>query len=849
MAPLPRLETNPCFQTPGGEVTEICKTDAAPCEKLALVAVEGAVFHYDRPFSYRVPPSLLGKAEPGVRVVVPFGAGNRGRQGVILELCPIGKDDGALKPLMEVCDEEPLISSELLGLAGWMKERFYCTLFEALRLMMPAGLNLRVTKSYALSPGFTLENALLLTRDEENAVELLRRRRTPMERSKLLKALGLASDVRLPEELTARGILTENGGVSEKDARATILMLRLSEAADGTPEEPPLKLTASQKRVVDALRQFGAASQKETCYYAGVTAAVVRTLVHKGVLEQYEKRLFRNPYQAAPREEQKPVLSPVQKTAYERLLKQYGRHEASAALLYGVTGSGKTLVFLSLIENVLAEGRGVIVLVPEISLTPQAVQRFTARFGSGVAVLHSGLSVGERLDEWERARSGQARVVVGTRSAVFAPVRDLGLIILDEEQEHTYKSESAPRYHARDVARYRCAKADAMLLLASATPSVESFYMASQGRYSLVRLDERYGGATLPRVVVVDMKQQLAAGRASPISETLEKELACNLKRGEQSILLLNRRGYSTYIFCADCGETLTCPNCSISLTYHAANGRLMCHFCGYSEAPRKVCPKCGSRHLQYSGTGTQKLEQALNELFPTARVLRMDTDTTLAKFSHEKILKRFENEGYDILLGTQMVAKGLDFPRVTLVGVLSVDGMLNMNDFRASERTFALLTQVVGRAGRGGLQGRAVVQTFTPEHRVLLLAARQDYDVFYGEEIRLRKMLLYPPFCKLCEVCFSGPSRETAAKGAEEFNTLLHKASAEQPRMPLRVYGPAPAGIVKAGGRYRYRLLLKCADTKAFREMMANLLCVFGRMPCAKKCAAYIDMNPLSIL
>lgn len=833
-----------------GEVCDISRNAAAPLEQLALVAVEGAAFHFDKPFSYRVPAQLAEKALPGARVVVPFGSGDRGRQGIILALETDGAEKKKLKPLLEVTDKNPLISSELLSLAVWMKEHFYCTLFDALKQMLPAGLSIRLTKTYTLSPSFDRENVLLLDGDEERAVEYLRRRRTPAERGRLLKALGLAESSRLPETLVLRGILCEAGALEEKNAQATVTMLRLAVQDTAEPEAPAQrKLTPAQKRVMDVLEQFGSASMKETCYYAGVTPAVIKLLLKKGAVEQYEKRVFRNPYRKAAPEAETPVLSARQQEAFETLRAQYERHTASAALLYGVTGSGKTLVFMSLIETVLAEGRGVIVLVPEISLTPQAVARFTSRFGDKVAVLHSGLSIGERMDEWERVRSGAARVVVGTRSAVFAPVAGLGLIIMDEEQEHTYKSESSPRYHARDIARYRCAKSHAMLLLASATPGVESFYAAQRGRYSLVRLDERYGDAVLPEVAVVDMKRELANGNLSPVSERLLRELRLNIKRGEQSILLLNRRGYHTYIYCGDCGETLTCPHCSISLNYHAANGRLMCHYCGYSTTVKTTCPKCGSTHLKYSGTGTQKLEETLSELLPGVRLLRMDTDTTMAKYSHEKILNRFEKEGCDILIGTQMVAKGLDYPNVTLVGVLSVDQMLYMNDFRATERTFSLLTQVIGRAGRGGLRGRAVIQTQTPEHRVLCLAARQDYDAFFREEIGLRKLLLYPPYCSLCEICFSGPTQQAAEGGAQAFYRLLAQAASGKKDMPLRILGPAPAGVMKAGGRYRYRILLKCRDAKPFREMMAQLLRDYGRLKCAKTAAAYIDMNPLSII
>jgi primosomal protein N' (replication factor Y) len=492
---------------------------------------------------------------------------------------------------------------------------------------------------------------------------------------------------------------------------------------------------------------------------------------------------------------------------------------------------------------------GVIVLVPEIALTPQAVSRFYAHFGNELAVLHSGLSVGERLDEWQRINSGDARIVVGTRSAIFAPVKKLGIIIIDEEQEHTYKSETSPRYHARDVARFRCAKSGALLLLASATPSVESFYAACSGRYSLVRLDERYGKAVLPQVITVDMKQELAAGNDGPVSALLLQELEENLRRGEQSILLLNRRGYNTFIYCADCGLVMTCPNCSISLTYHSANGRLMCHYCGYSHESAAVCPTCGSHHMRYSGQGTQKAEQVLGEMLPHAKILRMDTDTTSAKFSHEKILKKFEEEHYDILIGTQMVAKGLDFPQVTLVGVINADQSLYTDDFRAGERTFSLLTQVVGRSGRGSLNGRAVIQTGTPDNDVIGFASNQNYDAFYTAEIMLRSALLYPPFCDICQIGFSSADEADVKNLAFAFFSRLKEELVKLKDMPSRLMGPSPATVYKVSNRYRYRIIIKCKNNKIIRALLSQLLTEFGKNGSNKKSAVFADMNPLSIL
>ena len=815
-------------------------------EPEVLVAVEGVAYHYDRPYGYRIPPRLRGAARPGARVVVPFGRGSRARQGILLALAD---GEEATKPLLDVLDPQPLIRPELLELARWIAARTFCTLYEALRLMLPPGLGVELDRVYAVNPAMPADAFSLLSGDEARAVELLRKK--PLTRRKLLRELGLDAGSELPDRLGARGLLTVGESAREHGGGRSVRLVR---PAGSTEEARALlesgRLTPKQSAALRAVLRTGEASVKEVVYFAGVGPGVVAALVKKGILACTERRVPRRPSplrEAKP--ESVPELSPDQRAVCTELLRRCHSGRAGATLLYGVTGSGKTLVFLELIARLRAEGRGVIVLVPEIALTPQMVERFTARFGADVAVMHSGLSDTERLTEWRRVWQGAAHIVVGTRSAVFAPVRDLGLIILDEEQEHTYKSESAPRYHARDVARYRCAHSGAHLLLGSATPAVETAYAAKTGRYGLVTLPERYGGARLPRVILVDMKRELAAGNDSPVSRRLQRELEANLSRGEQSILLLNRRGYRTFVSCPDCGQVLTCPNCSISLTYHADNGRLMCHYCGYSAPPPESCPSCGGRHLRYAGTGTQRAEETLSRLLPGARILRMDTDTTSARQSHDRILSRFAAEKYDILVGTQMVAKGLDFPHVTLVGVLSADQTLYMEDFRAGERTFSLLTQVVGRCGRGSLSGRAVIQTFTPENDVIRLAARQDYGAFYASEIGLRRLLLYPPFCDICEIGFSAPQEERARELAGRFYARLSQEARRHPEMPLRLMPPVPAAVRRVGGRYRYQILFKCKNDKALRAMVAGLLRECGADRRSRACAVFADINPLSVI
>ena len=518
-------------------------------------------------------------------------------------------------------------------------------------------------------------------------------------------------------------------------------------------------------------------------------------------------------------------------------------------LLYGVTGSGKTAVFLHVIRHVLTVGKGVIVTVPEISLTPQTLAVFTAAFGDTVAVFHSGLSVGERMDEWKRVRTGRAKIVVGTRSAVFAPVQNLGLIVMDEEQESTYKSESTPRYHARDIAKFRVNYNRAYCLLCSATPSVESYYMAQSGKYRYHALHHRYGDAVVPTVQLVDMNNEDLYRGKPMISMALARAVSENIRAGRQSILLLNRRGYHTYAVCKDCKTVAACPNCSISMTYHAANNRLMCHYCGHSEPAYVRCKACGGE-LTFSGGGTQKAEDQLREAFPEARILRVDTDTTANKYALEKKLNAFANGEYDIMIGTQMVAKGLDFENVTLVGVLSADQSLYSDDYRSNERTFDLLTQVVGRAGRGRYRGTALIQTHVPENPYLHLAAAQDYESFFETEIRFRRAMLYPPFADLLQIGFVGEKEDTVRAAAEHFSALLAETFRQDyPNLPLRLLRASAASVSRMGGKYRYKIIMKYKNSKAFRDAIAMLLSAFSSDKRFLSVTAYADPNPDAIL
>ena len=632
------------------------------------------------------------------------------------------------------------LTPELLRLVHFLKERTFCTYYEAVKAVIPYGAQY---KPAVAADGVTPVLQKQLTRHTENSYRLV----------------------------------------------------------GGLPPKP--KPTAKQLAAV-ALLGGGPRTLNEL-EDKGISRAVLDNLCAKGVLECSKVNKSIDLYSSIPLKNEPITLTQEQQAAYDALLPKLEDDAPHSALLYGVTGSGKTLVFLKLIARCLEQGRRALVLVPEISLTPQMILRLKSQFGRRVAVQHSALNHTERLLQWQMIQDGGADIVVGTRSAIFSPLENIGLIIIDEEQEHTYRSESAPRYSAHEVARQRAAENGALLLLASATPSTESFYAAQHGRTQLVRLTQRYGGNPLPTVQIVDMRAELAAGNPREISLSLEDAIRRNLDAGKQTILLLNRRGYQTMAQCEDCCEVLKCTKCSVPMVYHKAAHKVLCHYCGSQMEPPTVCPACGGK-LQYRGFGTQKAEEELAKLFPDARVLRMDQDSTAAKDAHEKLLARFANHEYDIMVGTQMVAKGLDFEDVTLVGVLGIDSLLFAQGFRAYETVFSLVTQVVGRSGRAKDPGFAIIQTTDPDNPVLNLAAAQDYDAFFEQEIAYRKLGLYPPFCGLCVVGFAGPKESEVARASARFAALLGRQAAKQPDLPLRVLGPTPGSIEKINDSYRYK-------------------------------------------
>lgn len=743
---------------------------------MAKIAVSAATYWIDRPYDYLVPEELVESCAVGKRVYVPFGKGNRRSEGVVLALGEHSEFE-KLKPILAVIDEEPVLAEDMLKLALFMRDRFFCTVYDAIKSMLPAGLWLKDDGK---------------TRVGDKTVEMAR----------------LAVDSQEASELA----------------------------------ETKRRRAPQQAEILEMLCSFDALASADLLRHSGAKRASLTALVKSGAVTLYHREVYRRPEVYVGELEPLPILNAAQQTAFDGLSELLQSVAANAALLHGVTGSGKTSVYIHLISACLALGRSAILLVPEIALTPQMLKTFSSHFADEIAVLHSSLSVGERYDEFKRVKKGMAHVVIGTRSAVFAPVENLGLIIIDEEQEESYKSENSPRYNSRDVAKFRCARGNALLLMGSATPDIVTRYCAETGKYKYFRLDSRYNAMCLPEVRIVDMKKELRAGNGGSISSFLREELTENISRGEQSILFLNRRGTNKLISCGECGYVYKCPRCTVSLTYHSLNGRLMCHYCGYSRRADDACPECGGA-LNFVGAGTQAVVEELNELFPGIGIIRMDTDSVAPVGSHELLFERFRKENIPIMVGTQMVTKGLNFENVTLVGVISADQSLYAGDYRAGERTFSLITQVVGRSGRGSKPGRAVIQTFTPENETVLQAARQDYDEFYRSELELRRLHALPPFTQLYSVTASGADEAQVVSACRYirsfFDTML------KGRPGFTVLGPTPLAVVKVNNRYRYRVNLNCVESREIRALISRIVTECSTDKRFKGVSVYADNDP----
>ncbi len=811
---------------------------------IAKIAVAAANFAIDKPYSYFIPEHI--DLAPGMRVQVPFGKGNRPSEGVVLSV-----DQGVqtgLKPVQTVLDNTPVLSDTMLRLAAFLRERYFCTFYDAARAMLPAGLWFRTKDTYSLTEDRTWKDRSIRKEGAEQILQILSDCGGQADGSILREAVGadLVFEEAIAYLLRKKWIAGQTDYLrktSDKTEQIATLESSPEEAmayASGRP-----KSAAMQRSVLELMCSVGSAAVKEICYFTGAKPATVRRLAELGYLSLTDRPVLRC-RQIQPVELDGPlVLNEEQQEVYTGLKAQMDAPKPGTALLYGVTGSGKTSVYIKMIQHCLDKGKQAMLLVPEIALTPQLLGLLAAYFGEQVAVLHSSLPAGERYDQWKRIRQGSASVIVGTRSAVFAPCPDLGLVILDEEQEHSYKSENAPRYDAIEVALWRGAKEKALVLLGSATPSIETMYYAKSGIYALYTLRLRYNKQPLPKVRIVDMHQQVKQGNDLSISYELQDEIGRTAEDGKQTILFLNRRGNSRALVCVDCRQTPECPRCSARLTYHSANERLMCHYCGHSQPAVSRCPQCGGP-VKRVGVGTQKVQQELQTLFPDMRIDRMDADTVNAANTHEQILDRFKNDRVPVLIGTQMVAKGLNLPNVTLVGVLDADLGLYTDSFRAAETTFNMLTQVVGRAGRGDTAGQAVIQTMAPEHKVITLAAKQDYDSFYEMELKMRQLQMCPPFGDITVITVTGQDEAAVLRGGAKLRESLQSClkmpeySGEQ----CTVLGPAPCPVPKINYHFRYRLTLRCRMTKALRGLIAHLLRQFSMDRENRGVSAFVDVN-----
>ncbi len=806
---------------------------AAEIVGIAKTAVSAAVYSIDKAYDYLIPEVWKDQIRPGMRVMIPFGRGNRACEGMILAV-GTGKKYQGLKAVSGILDPEPILDGENIKLALWMARRYFCTVYDALRVMLPAGLWYQAREIWCLTEKAEIpdenQDGGMDKREREilNYIRERNRRRAEWEKLKVLFGeirpvlRGLEQKGYLKRETESR----RKGG----DRFRKIIELAL-------PAEDALALADMKRRRspvrLEAIRFLyasgGRASWQDVKYYTGADSVILRKMEKEGLIAITDEEDRVDPDDRGSQEAPEIVLNSEQRAAYDYICNLLNQDQASAVLLRGVTGSGKTLIYLKLVQKVLESGENAMILVPEIILTPRMIREFRAYFGADVVLLHSSLRVSERYAQWKKVRTGQARVVLGTRSAIFAPLRNLGLIVLDEEQEDSYQSEQPPRYHAREIAKYLCARERAVLVLGSATPSIETAWQAEQGILKKIAIYQRYNGRELPKVIISDLRKELRSGNSGLIGADLRRELEENIKRGEQSILLLNRRGSNKMFLCGECGYTPECPRCSVPLTYHEANRRMMCHYCGYSRWEIESCPECGGK-MKRVGTGTQKIEAELRNLFPEAGILRMDSDSATGR--HEELLKKFETEKIAILLGTQMVAKGLDYENVTLAGVLLADQLLYLDHYKAAERTFNLLTQVTGRAGRGGKTGRAVIQTYAPENDVIQSAAAQDYDQFYQNEIRMRELRRYPPFADLFSFMISGLEEERVRRAAVGIRDILFQERKKPGLFSLQpeILGPAPALILKINHRFRYRVLLIAKNEKPARDLSSWILRNFAR-------------------
>ena len=835
-------------------------------ELFASVHILDVPYHADRAYDYFVPPELRPHITVGTLVCVPYGNANRKVPAVVTNLSDTCAFEN-VKPILSCLTSGAALNEEMMALCDFLKEHTLCTIGDAVRAAVPAAAISKTAVYYSAIPAENAAEKLSRLGDKAAFVYSFIAARDKVSQARLRTEFG-PECAELAASLHKHGLISAQTEIKENRTEKKRRFFSLSDGltnADALENALAKMRSPAQASILRTLSQNGEMSEEDLVAVTGTSRVQISSLLKKGQIVERTEDTFRDPFaeKILPSDVGDSPLSEEQSAAYDTLRSLYESGEAKAALLHGVTGSGKTRVILSMIDRVLEDRRGVIILVPEISLTPQMVGIFLARYGERVAVIHSSLSAGERYDAWRRIRDGLADVVIGTRSAIFAPLSSVGLIVIDEEQEHTYKSDANPKYLAHDVARFRCAHHKALMLLASATPSVNSYYKAKSGKYSLIEMKQRYGRATLPHVIVTDMRGEAGGGTLSPLGHVLKDRLTETVAADKQAIVFLNRRGYNSFISCRKCGEALKCPNCSVSLTYHvfralgsgeteedygktrAERGTLSCHYCGYRTRVPEKCPSCQSEHFHFRGYGTQMLEAEMTKLDPAPRVIRMDMDTTQSKFSHEELLSQFRRGEADVLLGTQMVTKGHDFPDVTLVGVINADSSMYLDDYRASERTFAMLTQVIGRAGRADAPGVAVVQTFNPSSDIITLASNQDYGEFYRREIRLRQALVFPPFCDIAVITLASRDEALLSGATVRLREWVRDAVAgPYADLKLIVFGPFEAPVYKIQGVCRNRLVIKCRLNRRSREMLAHILTDFGKNA-GKRLSISVDLNP----
>ena len=811
-------------------------------------------YYIDNEYTYFVPHDLSEAVKCGSFVVVPFSNSNRTQIGLVTQThCE--EPLVTTKSIKTVISDDVRLDTVDLELCHFMKEQTLCTIGDAVHSMIPAGALSNIVVCYNAISDCEYDGAFadILSYIQDQKV---------VTKNALEEKFGIesikATTFFLQNGLIEKDIIIKNKTVGKEKKYYTLAITNEELASllgEGNTVEGFKKLRSQMhKSILSLLAMRERMFIDDIKAELSATDAQISSLEQKGYIAKETENIYRNPYEQKARvnHAKELILSEEQRRALDTLSSMLDEDKPSCALLHGVTGSGKTCVMMKIIDRALGNGKGIIMLIPEISLTPQTVELFCSRYGSRVAIIHSSLSGGERLDAYMRIKRGEADLVIGTRSAIFAPVKNLGLIIIDEEQEHTYKSDQNPKYHARDIARFRVAKSNSLLLLASATPSVESYKKAVDGQYKLIELKERYGKAKLPTVEIADMREELRAGNGTGLSLPLLEKIGTTLHKKEQSILFLNRRGYHNFVSCASCGEAITCPNCSVSMTHHTDRiyhrTELVCHWCGKHMPMLTSCPECGSEHIKPMGIGIQLIEQKLGELYPTVHTIRMDTDTTSSKNAYETMLSDFRSHKAEILLGTQMVTKGHDFPDVTLVGILGADASLYLNDYRANEKTFSMLTQVIGRAGRSEKEGHALIQTMNPDHDVILLACKQDYNTFFKNEIQTRKLLSYPPFCDIVLLTLSGEVESAVMKDSKLLSDMLReKIATEYKDVPVICYGPFEAPVYKLDGKYRMRMVIKTKLNKRSREMFSEIYKSFGKRRKNEPMLS-VDFNPSSL-